>query len=493
MNSTDISASKDAPLGSAIPEQSLMGGDGLSAKERRALKRQALQPSMNSTDISASKDAPLGSAIPQQSPMGGDGLSAKERRALKRQSLQPAVFNTTSRVESTPHDIVCRAPESKNTVPDSCWHEQRGNGGRDAACSDPSGRVGFGSAMRSGNRNEVMGKGKGKAGKGLGLAQGKGKGNTWANLPKRPKNDRELRAQLDKLPNLERVLATVACNEEKLGDDDTCHALAVVARLSKSLGYLPWADNSAEEMPEVPPGWVALTRKLADGAPYLAVRSLTKVLHALGSLGAHDASRAVLCREAFVPLLLARLGVVAYDAKRALELAGPSGKIPDGMLDPMAVASCLWALGKVFGIGGGIETALHVPPAVLESLMACFVLMAPRCNSQDLGNMVWGLARLRHQLSPSLEAALYSRACELLPPAPGAKMKAQELADLLWGLGTLSVDNNDSCSSKLVVKLVAECGRRAALSSQGLQSTDVLTPAHVIRAIWGLSRYERFF
>ena len=466
------------------------------AKERRALKRQALQPSVNQVDVAPSKDATIISTLSQQPPTSDDGLSAKERRALKRQSLQPATFDATCSVTNlAPQSIISRAPEPKSTASVTSWRVQRGTGGKGTTVSDVSGRTGFSSSTQGGVKNGPMGKGKGKAGKGLGLGQGRGNRNAWANLPKRPKNDKELRAQLDKLPDLEHLLVTVACYEKKLGDDDTCHALAVAARLSKGLGCLPWTDNNAEEgSSEVPQGWIALARKLADGAPYLAVRSLTKVLHALGSLGAHDASRAMLCREAFMPLLLARLGVVADDAKRALEAAGPGGNIPDGMLDPMAVASCLWALGKVFGVGGGVEASLHVPPAVLESLMACFVVMAPRSNSQDLGNMVWGLARLRHPLSPNLEAALYSRACELLPPAPGAQMKAQELADLLWGLGTLSTGSNHTCSSKLVVKLTAECGRRAALSSQGLQSTDMLTPAHVIRALWGLSRYYwKFF
>jgi hypothetical protein len=68
-------------------------------------------------------------------------------------------------------------------------------------------------------------------------------------------------------------------------------------------------------------------------------------------------------------------------------------------------------------------------------------------------------------------------------------MKAQELADLLWGLGALSTDSSGH-SSQLVAALASECGRRAALSSQGLTSADALTAGHVLRAIGGLSRYS---
>jgi hypothetical protein len=363
----------------------------------------------------------------------------------------------------------------------------RGSSGRigfgaSSRVSDNSGRIGFGSSPRNGGKGKGNGKGKGE------LPNGKGNRKAWANLPKRPKNDKELRAELDRIPTLERLLGAVAVNESKLGDDDVCHALAVAAKLSKSAGYSPWAP-ALEEASKAPPGWVALARKVADGAPHLAVRSLTKALHALGSLGAQDHARAALVGEAFMPLLLARLGAVADDAARAFESAGPGGEIPDGMLDPMAVASCLWAVGKVFGTGGGSQSEVAVPPAVLQSLMACFSLMAARGNSQDLGNTVWGLARLRCPLSPSLEAALHARALELLPPAPGAKMKAQELADLLWGLGALSTDSSGH-SSQLVAALASECGRRAALSSQGLTSADALTAGHVLRAIGGLSRYS---
>ena len=189
--------------------------------------------------------------------------------------------------------------------------------------------------------------------------------------------------------------------------------------------------------------------------------------------------------EPFWPLLVSRLGAVAREAHAALRAAGAraaatsaAGKVAadsaaqglaDGGLDPMAVASCLWALGKVFGAGSGGggggdggEAVLLQLRSHLGPLMACLAILAPRCKAQDLSNAAWGLARLRQPMSADLEAAMEARARALLPSATGATsgatsgacggasgisgttavgqpFKGQELADLMWALGTLAV------------------------------------------------------